>query len=145
MSVARICRRDVDTAEARESVRAAAQRMASRAVGMLLVLDAENRPIGLVTDRDIALRVVGEGRDPAALTVGDVMSRSPRTVSELAAIEDALALMRTHGVRRLPVVSPQGALVGVVSLDDVLALLADELWQMGRVIAKTSPQVLATP
>ena len=145
MSVARICCREVDTAEPHESVRAAAQRMASRAVGMLLVLDTDKRPIGLVTDRDIAIRVVGEGRDPAALTVGDVMSRSPRTVSELAAIEDALALMRSHGVRRLPVVSPQGALVGVVTLDDILSLLADELWQMGRVIAKTSPQALATP
>jgi CBS domain-containing protein len=145
MSVARICCREVDTAEPQETVRAAAQRMASRAVGMLLVLDEEQRPIGIVTDRDIAIRVVGEGRDPAALTVADVMSRSPRTVSELAAIEDALALMRSHGVRRLPVVSPQGALVGVVTLDDILSLLADELWQLGRVIAKSSPQALAAP
>jgi CBS domain-containing protein len=119
--------------------------MASRAVGMLLVLDNDRRPVGIVTDRDIAVRVVGEGRDPANTTVADVMSRSPRTVSELAAIEDALALMRAHGVRRLPVVTPQGTLVGVVTLDDVLALLADELWQMGRLIRKSSPQALSAP
>jgi CBS domain-containing protein len=119
--------------------------MATRAVGMLLVLDQGRRPVGVVTDRDLALRVIGDGRDPGSVTVGDVMTRSPKTVSEIAAVEDALALMRTHAVRRLPVVSPQGDLVGVVSLDDILALLADELWQMRRVIKKSSPQALSTP
>lgn len=143
MTVGRICQRDIDIAEPYESARAAAQRMATRSVGTLIVVDQRRHPIGILTDRDIALRVVGEGRELGATLISDVMTRDPRTVSELASIEDALALMRTHGVRRLPVVSPKGELVGVVTLDDILALLADEMWQMGRLIRKSSPQVLA--
>ena len=143
MTLGRICQRDIDTAEPYDTVRAAAQRMASRCVGTLLVLDARRHPVGILTDRDIALRVIGEGREPAATLVSDVMTREPRTLSELASVEDALALMRTHGIRRLPVVAPSGELVGVVSLDDILGLLADEMWQMGRLIRKSSPQVLA--
>lgn len=143
MTLGRICQRDIDTAEPFETVRAAAQRMASRCVGTLLVVDAQRRPIGILTDRDIALRVVGEGREAAATLVSDVMTRDPHTLSELASVEDALALMRAHGVRRLPIVSPHGDLVGVVTLDDILALLADEMWQMGRLVRKSSPQILA--
>lgn len=143
MTVARICQRDVDTAEPFESVRTAAQRMATRSVGMLLVLDTQRRPTGILTDRDIALRCAGEGRDPATTTVADVMTSAPRVVSEVTAVEDVLTVMRTYGVRRLPVVSPLGELVGVVSLDDILSLLAEELWQMGRVIQRSSPAALA--
>ena len=144
MSIARICQRNVDTAEPFESVRTAAQRMTTRSVGMLLVLDNQRRPTGILTDRDIALRCAGEGRDPATTTVVEIMTPSPRVVSEMSSVEDALTVMRTHGVRRLPVVNPLGELVGVLSLDDVLALLAEELWEMGRVIQRSSPAVLAT-
>lgn len=143
MTVGQICNREVDTAEPQETVRAAAQRMGSRSVGTLLVLDRQRRPIGIVTDRDLAVRVVGEGHDANATRVSDVMSADPRTVSELAPVEDAIAIMRTHGVRRVPVVSPQGELVGMVTLDDVLSLLAEDLWSMRRVLQKSSPRVLA--
>jgi CBS domain-containing protein len=143
MTIGRICNREVDTADPKEFVRAAAQRMGSRSVGTLLVLDAERRPIGILTDRDIAIRVVGEGRDAHSTRVADVMSADPRTVSDLAPIEDAIAIMRTHGVRRVPVVSPQGELVGMITLDDVLSLLAEDLWSMRRVVEKSSPKVLA--
>lgn len=143
MSIARICQRDVDTAEPFESVRTAAQRMATRSVGMLLVLDTGRRPAGVVTDRDIALRCAGEGLDPDVTTVAEVMTPSPRVVTEMTAVEDALTVMRTHGVRRLPVVNALGELAGVISLDDILSLLAEELWQMGRVIQRSSPAALA--
>jgi len=143
MTIGRICNRDVDTAEPQEFVRAAAQRMGSRAVGTLLVLDRERRPVGILTDRDIAVRVVGEGREPHSVRVSDVMSPHPHTVSELAPLEDAIAVMRAHGVRRVPVVSPQGALVGMITLDDVLSLLAEDLWSMRRVLEKSSPRALA--
>jgi CBS domain-containing protein len=143
MTIGRICNRDVDTAEPQEFVRAAAQRMGSRAVGTLLVLDRERCPVGILTDRDIAVRVVGEGREPNSVRVSDVMSAHPHTVSELAPLEDAIAIMRTHGVRRVPVVSPQGALVGMITLDDVLSLLAEDLWSMRRVLEKSSPRALA--
>ena len=71
------------------------------------------------------------------------MSTELRTVSEDTPIEQALAVMRAEGVRRLPVVGSKGQLVGVVSLDDILALLAEELGQMGALIAQPSPSRLA--
>ncbi|MCC7014402.1 MAG: CBS domain-containing protein [Planctomycetes bacterium] len=143
MTIARICQRDVDSAMASESVRTAAQRMSSRSVGTLLVLDAQRRPIGILTDRDLALRVVSEGRVPATTSVEDVMTRGLVTLSDTASIDDALALMRAKAVRRLPVVGGDGRVVGLVSMDDILALMAHEMWQLGRLIARSSPSALA--
>lgn len=143
MSIGRICQRLVDTADVEETVRVAAQRMAARGVGALVVLDDHRRPIGILTDRDIALRVAGEGLDAGAVTTGEMMTRDLHTVTEEAAIEDSLRLMRRYAVRRLPVVDDDGALVGVVTLDDVLSLLAEELAQMGKIVERSSPAALA--
>lgn len=144
MSIARICQHDVDTVEALESARTAAQRMATRSVGMLVVLDTRRRPIGVLTDRDIALRCAAEGRDPATTPVVEIQTPSPHVATEATEVEEALDLMRTHGIRRLPVVGAKGELVGVVTLDDLVVRAADELWQMSHVIRRSSPAVLAT-
>ncbi len=144
MSIARICQRNVDTDESFESVRAAAQSMSTRSVSRLLVLVTQRRPTGLITDRDIALCCSSEGCNPAVSTVIEVMTPSPRVVSGMSSVEDALTAMRIRGMRYLPVVNPLGELVGVVSLDYALVLLAEELWQMGPVIQRSSPAILAT-
>lgn len=143
MTIARICQRNIDTASPGETAQVAAQRMNSRSVGTLLVLDEDRRPIGIVTDRDLAMQVVARGADPTAVLVREVMTQDPRTVAEEAAIEDALALMRSRGVRRLPVVHKDGTLAGLVSLDDILSLLAEELRHVGRLIERSSPRSLA--
>jgi len=143
VTIWRICQRDVDTATVVEDIHAAAQRMESRCVGTLVVLDEHEHPIGIVTDRDIALRVVGQGRNPEETSVGDVMTRSLRTLPEGAPLEGALAAMQSEGVRRLPVVDEAGLLVGMVSLDDVVAQLAGELSHVAEVMAASSPRSLA--
>lgn len=143
MSIGRICRREVDLIEPEAVARAAANRMAARNVGSLLVVDGRRHVLGVVTDRDLALRVVGQGRDPGLTRVVDVMTPHPDAVSEDTAVEDALAVMRARGVRRLPVLGPGGALVGVVSVDDVLVLLAQEFGELSRLIEHSSPQALA--
>jgi CBS domain-containing protein len=143
MTVGRICRREVDLIDQDSVARVAAQRMASRNVGSLLVVDGRKRVLGVVTDRDLALRVVGQGRDPHLTRVGDVMTPHPDTVSEETSVEDALAVMRSRGVRRLPVIGPGGALAGVVSVDDVLVLLAGEFGEVSRLIEHSSPQLMA--
>jgi CBS domain-containing protein len=143
MTVGRICQREVDLAESTESISVAAQRMAARNVGSLLIVDRARRPIGVLTDRDITVRVVAAGSDPAATRVGDVMTIEPRTISEFAPVEDALVLMRACAVRRLAVVSPTGAFVGVVTLDDILSLFAGEMHDVERLLHKASPAALA--
>jgi len=134
MSTGRICCRQVDTAEPQESVRTAAQRMSNRSVGTLVVIDDENRPMGILTDRDLAVRVVGRGKDAATTQVADVMSEGVYTVTEDLPIEDALSRMRRETVRRLVVVRDDGSLAGIVSLDDILALLTDELRDIGDLL-----------
>lgn len=143
MTVGRICRRDVDLIEQDAMVRVAAQRMRARNVGTLLVVDAQRRVLGLVTDRDLAMRVVGEGLDPHLTRIADVMTPHPDTVSEETSVEDALAVMRGRGVRRLPVLGPGGVLAGVVSVDDILVLLAQEFGELSRLIEHSSPQLMA--
>jgi signal-transduction protein with cAMP-binding, CBS, and nucleotidyltransferase domain len=142
MTVGRICQREVDLAEAAEPISTAAQRMAARNVGSLLIVDKKQHPIGMLTDRDIAVRVVAAGLDPETTNVDDVMTLDPRTISEFAPIEDALVLMRAHGIRRLAVVRPAGAIVGIVTLDDVLSLFAGEMRQVERLLRKASPAAI---
>ncbi|HVS11054.1 MAG TPA: CBS domain-containing protein [Planctomycetota bacterium] len=143
MTVGRICQREVDLAQATEPVRAAARRMESRNVGSLVVIDEAERPMGILTDRDLALRIVAGGLDADATVVVQVMTPQPRTVSEDTPIEDALGLMRSASVRRLPVVDRKGRLVGVLSLDDILSLLAEEFEEVGKLLERTSPRALA--
>ncbi|HEX5104372.1 MAG TPA: CBS domain-containing protein [Pirellulaceae bacterium] len=143
MSAGRICIREVDTADVTESVQSAADRMNARNVGTLVVLNPERQPLGIVTDRDLTVRVLARGKDPLATTVGDVMTLFPRTVYEETSIEDAISLMRVGPFRRVPVVDREGKLVGLLSIDDVLELLAEEFRDIGQLLKAERPEVLA--
>ncbi len=143
MSVGRICVREVDTAEPLESVQVVAERMHSRNVGTLVVLDEDKKPIGLVTDRDLTIKVLARGLDGQEMKVQQVMTKSLKTVREEASIEAALTLMRSGLIRRLPVVDESGALVGLLSLDDVLDLLAEEFGEIGKLLRREAPRALA--
>ncbi|WP_169977793.1 CBS domain-containing protein [Tautonia rosea] len=140
MSVGRICTRVVELADPDESVRSVATRMVGRGVGTLVVTNAARHPIGLVTDRDLVARVLAEGKSGDETTVLEVMTRAPSTVDEETPIERALELMRSHAIRRLPVVGGDGVLIGLVSLDDILSLLAEEFRNIGTLIEKEMPK-----
>jgi CBS domain-containing protein len=139
MSVGRICQREVDLVDGDETAQEAARRMRERGVGTLVVLDAAKRPLGIVTDRDLALRIVADAKDPTQTPIAAVMVRMPRTIAQDAPIESALALMKAGPYRRLPVVDENGALCGIVSLDDVLQLLAEELALIGKLVEREEP------
>jgi CBS domain-containing protein len=143
MSIGRICSRDVDTADKQDSVLEAARRMRARQVGTLVVVDGQGRPMGLLTDRDIAMRVVAVGGDPSRTPVTEIMTAMPAVVLESASIESALGDMRVGRLRRLPVVNGEGLLVGIITLDDILTLLAEEFALIGGLIEREAPH--ATP
>lgn len=143
MSIGRVCSRDVEIARPDETAQVAAQRMNSRNVGSLLVLAEGAVPAGLVTDRDLAIRVVGRGLDPTNITVSEVMTHAPHSIKENESIETAIFKMRAGPFRRLPVVDNGGKLVGVVSLDDILELLIGEFNDIGKLLQKESPASLA--
>ena len=139
MSAGKICTRVVASTAASETVRAAARRMADHNVGTLAVLDAERRPVGVLTDRDIVMRIVSWGRDPESVLVEDAMTAPARTVGEATPIEEALGLMRSAAVRRLVVVDDEGKAVGMLSVDDVLELLAEEAATVGALLRREVP------
>ena len=143
MSAGRICVRSVDTVAPNETALAAARRMHSRKVGSLVVVDNQQRPLGVLTDRDLVVRVIAENRDPNETLISEVMSRLPETVREETPIEEALRIMRGGPFRRLPVIAADGRLVGILSLDDILDLLAEEFGEIGRLLREESPQSLA--
>lgn len=144
MSVSDICMRQVDTAEPDEPIQVAAARLRDRCVGSLVVCDANGHPIGVLTDRDVAVRVVADCLDPSETLVADVMSVAPTCVEESTSLEVALRRMREAPCRRLAVVNARRELVGLVSLDDILSLFAEEFREIGGLIQREGPASLLT-
>jgi CBS domain-containing protein len=137
MTVGEICKRPVVTADSDETIVQAARRMRDRHVGDLVVVDKAGRPVGMLTDRDIVVSAVAQSPDKlAVLIVGDVMSADVVTVREAQPIDDALKLMRSNGVRRLPVVSAGGQVDGLVALDDILEVMSTELGALVGLVAR---------
>lgn len=145
MTVGRICSRVVASASSNEMVRAAAQRMSANDVGTLVVLDGADATgsIGIVTDRDIVLRCVAAGLDPDRTQIGSIMTRPVHTVGEQAPVEEALQAMAKVGTRRLVVLGETGRPVGVLSLDDLLDVLAEEAGAIGRLLGKQQSGIAA--
>ena len=143
MTVGRLCVREVDVATPDETAQVAAQRMHSRNVGTLVIVDDANHPIGLVTDRDLTIRVLAEHRDGTTVPLRDIMTAGIRTVDEDCPVEAALEAMRAGPYRRIPVVNKKSELVGLISIDDVLDLLAEEFQSIGSLLARESPRTLA--
>jgi CBS domain-containing protein len=113
----------------------AARIMKSEDVGSVPILEGD-RLTGMLTDRDIAIRVVAEGKDPQSTTVGEVASRDVVTVDPQQNLDDALRLMAQHQVRRLPVVEEDGRVVGVVAQADVARQSDDR--KTGEVVERIS-------
>jgi CBS domain-containing protein len=125
-----ICKRKVTVGYKQTSLVAAAQLMREDHVGSLVVVDDENgsRQVrGLVTDRDIVMSVVATGLDPEPLRLEDIMTEPVVTANEADSLLDLMRSMRENGVRRVPVVGFQDELMGIVTMDDVLKILAQEM------------------
>jgi len=125
------------------TVTEAAKLMREHHVGALIVVEnapPHDRPIGIVTDRDIVVEVTAPGLDPETITVGDIMSGRPAVVKDSDDLFDAVQLMRRRGVRRLPVVDAQDRLVGVFAMDDLLEALLEELAGVVKAIGREQQQ-----
>jgi CBS domain-containing protein len=125
------------TVEASSRVVDAARVMKQQDVGPVPVVENGDRLAGIVTDRDIVLRVVAEGGDPQSTTVGEIMSRDLATVDPDQPLDEALRLMARHQVRRLPVCEEDGRLVGIVAQADIATELGDDR-RTGQVVEEIS-------
>ena len=136
MPVGEICNREVVVAERTTTIVEAARLMRRYHVGDLVVVDevqGRRVPVGMVTDRDLVVEVIAREQPFASCTVSAVMSATVVCVPETAGVIEAIQLMRSHGVRRVPVVDAGGALVGILAADDLLDLLAEELSALARI------------
>lgn len=140
MTVGEICNRNVVVAPKTEMIVDAAKRMRSSHVGDLVVIENRNGrhfPVGIVTDRDIVISVVAGDPDHINyLLAGDVMSDDLVTAREHDSIEAALKKMEEHGVRRLPIVDADGALIGILTLDDILQYLTGQQSELVALVAR---------
>jgi CBS domain-containing protein len=123
------------TIDAEKSVAYAAKMMRDEDVGLAPIVEGD-KLIGMLTDRDIAIRVVAEGRDPGQVKVRDVASSQLVTIDPQQDLDEALRIMAKHQVRRLPVVEEDGQLVGVVAQADV-AREGDDL-KTGKLVEEIS-------
>jgi CBS domain-containing protein len=130
LTTGEICTRSVTIAFKGTSLSGAARLMRDNHVGSLVVVEETGGMrvvVGMLTDRDIVTAVVAAELDPHSLTVGDVMTTDLVTAREEDSLIDLMSSMRRKGVRRMPVVGAQNELVGIVTLDDALGILSQEL------------------
>jgi CBS domain-containing protein len=135
MSLERICSKAVVTISPDATVLEAAKLMHSKHIGCLVVVD-QYRPIGIVTDRDIVLKLVAGEKKPAETAVKQIMTTNPTMVNVNYDLLDAVRLMRNRGVRRLPVVDEHRHLLGIITMDDVLTAFGAEARDLAGIVQK---------
>ncbi len=137
MNIGEVCSREVYIVRPAEPLADAVAEMHKRHVGALVVVEerpGQVRPIGIVTDRDAIRSQVLRGRGLAGLTIADAMTADPLTLPETCGIPEAIGQMSARGVRRAPVVSEAGDLVGIVSFDDLLPVVSEQLAALAKLI-----------
>jgi CBS domain-containing protein len=139
MSIGEICNREVVFCRKGETTQQAAELMRRHHVGCLVVVDESRecpRPLGVITDRDLVVEILAGNVFPETVVVGDVMSYDLATAREDEDMWEVVRRMRAKGVRRLPIVDEAGALVGIVTMDDMVEFLAEEFSGLVKLLAR---------
>ncbi len=144
MSLRNLCRKDVVSVKPGTMVNEVARLMEEKNIGSVVVqnviVSGEKEKFGIVTDRDIALRVVGKNLDPTKTPIDDVTTQnSVLTLSENLGLFEALEQVRESAVRRFPIVDADGNLTGIITLDDIITLLGKEMADVARIIENEGP------
>lgn len=139
MTIGSICNREVITVNRESTALNAAKLMRQYHVGDVIVVEAKGEvsvPVGIVTDRDIVVELVATELNCNVLTAGDIMVTNLAVIHENAGIYDAIRTMTAKGVRRLPVIDDEGGLIGIVTLDDLILLLAKEFGTLAKLVTR---------
>ena len=138
MLVGKICNREVVFVEPDTSIAEAARLMREHHVGGLVVTketSGKRVPVGIVTDRDLVIEVIAEGVEMGDISVGDIMSDQLVTARESDDLLETIKMMRAKGIRRLPVIDDDGALAGILTVDDLIDLFSEQIADLARLIA----------
>ncbi|KTD68268.1 CBS domain protein [Legionella steelei] len=137
MRVGEYCNRNVVVINGNESVKNAAELMRSYHVGDLVLIeehDSQKIPICIVTDRDLVIEVMAAGVKPESLLVRDILTEPFRCVFENDSHFDALEIMHSPKIRRLPVINDDKTLIGIITLDDLIEILTEAMGQIVNVV-----------
>ncbi|MEF8975074.1 MAG: CBS domain-containing protein [Halapricum sp.] len=137
MTVGELAQPDPIAATRQASIGHVAAIMRDENVGSVVIVEDEE-PVGIITDRDIAVKVTAEGKEPDDVTAEEIMTPDPVTVERETGVMELTRVMAEHSVRRIPVVD-DGKLDGIITLDDVDKLLSDERQHLTEVIEAESP------
>jgi CBS domain-containing protein len=132
-----LCNRTVIVAEPQETLRDVALLMRDRHVGSVVIVEGsigQRVPIGIITDRDIAVALGAEGREPSQTPVGLAMSSDLYRAREDQDVYDVLTQMRARGLRRVPVVAADGTLAGIFTFDDLVEWTAEHMLELSRLV-----------
>jgi predicted transcriptional regulator len=138
MLVSEFCNREVIIVDRATTILDAAKLMRSEHVGDLVVTDNRNGqqvPVGILTDRDMVVELLAEEIELDKVSVGDAMSYELLSVNEQDGLQETIVKMSDRGVRRLPVVDAAGTLVGIVTVDDLMELIAEQLTDLVRLVS----------
>jgi CBS domain-containing protein len=139
MTIGALCNREVVYVNRDVTVHAACKLMRHYHVGSLVVVDevdGKRTPVGILTDRDIVVEINAMDLDAKVITAGDIMSQELVIVPESEGVLETIEVMRLKGVRRMPIVDAENRLVGIVTIDDLLEVLAEELTDIARIVSR---------
>ena len=137
MRAGEYCNREVVVVDEERSITQAAEIMREYHVGDVVICKVKygkQVPVGIFTDRDIALEIVAKGTDPESISVSDAMSFDLTTVTEDDDLMHVIEVMRDKGIRRVPVVDADEALVGILTVDDIVDLLSEVLIDLAHLV-----------
>ena len=132
-----VINKNVVTIAPTAAISEAAYLMMNEDIGALVVIDSETRPVGIITDRDLVVSVMAENVNPDEIIVDEIMSKDPVTVDEDTDIFEMLSILSENSIRRLPV-TRGGKLKGIVSVDDLIVVVATELVNLAMALSSKS-------
>ena len=135
MSLQSFCQKPIMKISPQNNIAEACQMLKEHNIGCLIV-ENEGKLCGILTDRDIAIRVTGEQREPRNTPVAEVMTRDPVRISVDKDLHHVTSLMHAYHVRRLPIVNGFDTTLGIVTLDDLIALFGNEMSEIGKAVAE---------
>jgi CBS domain-containing protein len=139
MSLGNLCRREIICVDLGTTVKEAVRLIGEKNVGCVVVIGSD-KPVGMLTDRDIVLRIINKGLDPQRTTVDNVMSKDIVALREDMGLFEALEQVKGKSIRRFPIVDANGALKGIMTLDDIIFLLGKEMADVSSIIEKEGPR-----
>lgn len=136
MSLSHLMTKEITSLPETATALDAAKYMTDMNVGSVIITDEKEKPVGIITDRDISTKVVATEKDPKTVKLKDIMCSPVVTINIGKDIIDATRLMGEYWVRRLPVVNDEGKVVGVLSMDDVLIFLSQEIQNIANALKR---------